>query len=57
MMFTSRHSFTPAIVQSVVFGMARCKQKSKSLIRKDIPALVVDFCRAAQVIVNTPNVV
>jgi hypothetical protein len=37
--------------------MARCTQKRRLLIRKDIPASVADFRRPGLVIVNTPNVV
>jgi hypothetical protein len=39
------------------FGMARHKQKCNSLIRKDIPAWVVDFCRPGRAIADTPDVV
>jgi len=39
------------------FGMARHKQKRNSLIRKDIPASVVDFCRSGRAIANTPDLV
>jgi hypothetical protein len=39
------------------FGMARNNQKSNSLIRKDIPALMVDFCRPGRAIANAPDVV
>jgi hypothetical protein len=37
--------------------MARHNQKSNSLIRKDIPALMVDFCRPGRAIANAPDVV
>ena len=46
------HSAIPAV--SV---MARHKQRRNSLVRKDIPALVVDSCHPERLIANTPNVV
>jgi hypothetical protein len=45
------------MLPSMLLVMARCGQRCKLLIRKDIPALVVPSCRPALVIVNTPNVV